>query len=363
MLKHLPPSLDIFCRVIDNYGDAGVCGRLAQQWATEIGGITRLYMDDPSVLRLLRLPEPLPFALIPWNDATPYTDPADMVIEAFAANLPDTILQTLAVTATPPVWIDLEYLSAEAWVEGFHAIPSRHPTTHLQKTVFFPGFTSKTGGILREKTLMSDKNAFLSDKIAQNSWRKAHNIPEIDDNGIDISLFCYKTAPEDDFLAALSTYHRPVRVFRPEQREDVTVTTTGFLTLYRIPFLPQMDFDRLCQTSHLNFVRGEDSFVRAQLAGKPFIWNIYVQDDDAHLQKCAAFLERYLPFFAPFERDLLAQAHNLWNEGGRKQPDVWHKLLDSLPALSACAGRWSDELYAQDDLATQLLRFYTAQRQ
>ena len=40
-------------------------------------------------------------------------------------------------------------------------------------------------------------------------------------------------------------------------------------------------------------VRGEDSFVRAQWAALPFVWQAYPQADAAHLTKVAAFLDRY----------------------------------------------------------------------
>ena len=42
------PSLswDIFCTVVDNYGDIGVCWRLARQLAAEHGFAVRLWVDD-----------------------------------------------------------------------------------------------------------------------------------------------------------------------------------------------------------------------------------------------------------------------------------------------------------------------------
>ncbi|MBY0444112.1 MAG: elongation factor P maturation arginine rhamnosyltransferase EarP, partial [Burkholderiales bacterium] len=36
---------DIFCRVIDNYGDIGVCWRLARQLSFEHGFAVRLMVD------------------------------------------------------------------------------------------------------------------------------------------------------------------------------------------------------------------------------------------------------------------------------------------------------------------------------
>ena len=38
-------SWDVFCRVVDNYGDAAVCWRLARQLADEHGARVRLWID------------------------------------------------------------------------------------------------------------------------------------------------------------------------------------------------------------------------------------------------------------------------------------------------------------------------------
>jgi uncharacterized repeat protein (TIGR03837 family) len=42
---------DIFCRVVDNYGDIGVCWRLARQLAAEHSCQVRLWVDDIEALR------------------------------------------------------------------------------------------------------------------------------------------------------------------------------------------------------------------------------------------------------------------------------------------------------------------------
>ena len=69
--------------------------------------------------------------------------------------------------------------------------------------------------------------------------------------------------------------------------------TRGALTVRVLPFVPQDDYDRLLWACDVNFVRGEDSFVRAQWAGQPFLWHIYLQDENLHHVKLRAFLQRY----------------------------------------------------------------------
>ena len=161
-LNSAPESIDIFCRVIDNLGDAGVCGRLTHQLAIEHHKTVRLFIDQPACLNQI-LPDLGQHAeIIPWTESLPYTDAADLVIEAFACDLPDQVLTAMMKRTIPPVWIDLEYLTAEKWAETCHAIPSTHPMTGLKKTLFFPGFTSPTGGVIRERDLIAARDRFQS---------------------------------------------------------------------------------------------------------------------------------------------------------------------------------------------------------
>ena len=301
--------------------------------------------------------------VIHWVKDIEYHQAADMVIEAFACPLPDTVIA--AIVARKSVWIDLEYISAEDWVAGCHAIPSKHPSTGLTKTLFFPGFDEKSGGVIRESNLILRRNAFLSDENAQNTWRKAHFFSVFDDKYIDISLFYYKTAPLDTLIDLLKLENRPVRLFKPVHDPQAGVQQVGQVEIIEIPFLSQVEYDYLLWTCDFNFVRGEDSFVRAQLAGKPFVWNIYVQDEDTHLIKLKAFLEKIRPFYDEVSFERLANLHDLWNEGGqiltKDSLDVCGQTLQSLAGLKSGAQNWSAYLCNQIDLSTQLLTFANTQ--
>ena len=157
----MAPSLrwDIFCRVVDNFGDAGVCWRLARQLAREHGLAVTLWIDDVASLarivpaldadlddqpasgvRVRRLTDPLPAGV----------EPADVVIDGFGGGLPDGYVAAMVEARRPPVWVVLEYLSAEPWIDASHALPSPHPQLPLTRWFWFPGFTPKTGGLLRE---------------------------------------------------------------------------------------------------------------------------------------------------------------------------------------------------------------------
>lgn len=352
-------SIDIFCAVVDNFGDIGVCWRFARQLSVERGKTVRLFVDDIEAAKAI-LPENLMgVEVLHWTADVPYSEGAEMVVEAFACSLPDHVIA--AMVAKKSIWIDLEYLSAEDWVGGCHAIPSKHPSTGLIKTLFFPGFDGQTGGIIRENDLISRRDAFFGDKNAQNQWREAHLIPKIDRKYIDISFFYYKTAPFEAFLNEMGGLGRPVRVFKPVRGTPLPPIIIGNLEIHEIPFISQYHYDYLLWTCDFNFVRGEDSFVRAQLAGKPYVWNIYVQEENAHLIKLQAFLDKIKPFYDAESFERLAHLHDLWNEGGQipinRGGEIWRQCFQSLTGLEAGARRWTDYLVTQTDLATQLLAF------
>ncbi|MGL6071268.1 elongation factor P maturation arginine rhamnosyltransferase EarP, partial [Craterilacuibacter sp.] len=150
---------DLFCNVIDNYGDIGIAWRVAHQIAHEYGQTVRLWVDDMASFARI---EPMLSATRPmqmleeveirhWPREFPAdVAVADIVIEAFGCALPETYLTAMAAREQKPVWVNLEYLSAEDWIEGCHALPSPHPRLPLTKWFFFPGFSEKSGGLICE---------------------------------------------------------------------------------------------------------------------------------------------------------------------------------------------------------------------
>jgi uncharacterized repeat protein (TIGR03837 family) len=340
---------DIFCAVVDNYGDAAVCWRLAGQLATEHGWRVRLWIDNLTPLRRIA-PDyatgPVEVFLWPkpWQGSQPGEDAADVVIEAFACEPPPSYIETMAVRACPPVWLNLEYLSAEAWVAGSHGLPSPHPRLPLVKHFFFPGFDASTGGLLRERDYGDRRKAF--DEAA---FRAEFALPPRLAGELTISLFSYPNPALPgliDAWAAWATPQRPVRVLRPGCSE--TAQTIGSLSLHPLPFLPQQRYDELLWTCDLNFVRGEDSFVRAQWAVKPFVWHIYPQAEDTHLVKLEAFLARH-PAGAT-----LRPFWQAWN--GMGNPD-WQAFAAGLPGLEAPLQQWAKTLTERPDLASRLVQF------
>ena len=340
---------DLFCRVIDNHGDVGVCWRLAADLAAR-GEQVRLWIDDASALRWMAPDGAAGVSVLAWPAGEDAVAPGDVVIEAFGCELPPAFVGRMAAARRAPVWINLEYLSAEPFVERSHRLMSPQPNG-LVKWFFYPGFTAHTGGLIRERDLLERRLAFDA-----TAWLAAHGLQRAAHEQV-VSLFCYEQAALSALIDRLCERPRLLLATVGHAARQVSELlgpglARGALRAALLPALTQRGYDELLWTSDLNFVRGEDSFVRAQWAGKPFVWQIYPQQDGVHTAKLDAFLGLFL---AGAEPALVAQvrlSNREWNGlAPLSQPfapsDAWRRH---------CAG-WRDKLLAQDDLSTQLLGF------
>jgi len=350
---------DIFCRVIDNYGDIGVCWRLARQLAGEHDLAVRLWMDEPASLQALcpalDCAQERQFLdgieIRHWTEQTSFESVGTVVIEAFACELPASYVQAMAAATPKPHWINLEYLSAENWVEGCHAMASPHPTLALTKHFFFPGFTASTGGLLRERDLLAR--------------RAAAQLTQASSPALHISMFCYDTAPLAELLDRMAATATPIICYLPPGKPLAAAQAhlggsgpwqINQLRVEPIPFLSQDDYDRLLWRCDINFVRGEDSFLRAQWAGRPFVWQIYEQDEAAHLDKLEAFLQRYTADFGEKLGKAVAAMFRAWNTG-HDVAATWDNFLAAHAEIGEQTSQWTQKLAEQPDLATRLVKF------
>jgi uncharacterized repeat protein (TIGR03837 family) len=364
--------VDIFCAVIDNFGDVGVCWRLARQLANEHGCAVRLWLDRPEVLALL-LPAMRQGRQIEgvwiddWQQAE-LAEPVDVVIEAFACNPPSAYILRMARQPLP-AWINLEYLSAEEWIEDSHLMPSKHPELGINKYFYFPGFTSKTGGLLKEGGLDTARGQFQADVEAQRQFWRACGMAMPQQGALSVSLFAYENAALpallDAWAAGEHAIHCAVPLGRPlpaiaawwgEDLRAGEVVERGNLCIAAVPFLSQSDYDRLLWACDLNFVRGEDSFVRAQWAQRPFVWHIYQQDENAHRIKLKAFLGRFLEGLSIPAQQALSGFWDAW-EMQEGAAGCWPVLARHLPELRRHAGGWAERVAAHGDLCSKLLIF------
>lgn len=365
---------DIFCNVIDNYGDIGVCWRLAADLASR-GHRVRLWVDDPADLAWMA-PGALDGAIsrvqvLPWarmrHQATlTALLPADVWVEGFGAEPEqEFVAWRFAVAATgkakhlpAPIWINLEYLTAETYAERSHGLPSplQHgPAKGHKRWFFYPGFTAATGGLLREPDLERRMADF-----DRTGWLTSQGVPWAGERLV--SLFCY----EPQALPAMleQCRHGPVRTrllvtagraaaatgaclgVDPARHPAQVSLTEGALTVFFLPRLSQRDYDHLLWACDVNFVRGEDSLVRALWSGRAFIWHIYPQHDHAHHAKLSALMVALeLP-------ESLRHYHLAWN----------HIVAGTLPEIEPCSWgaavqRARSSLMQQSDLGSRLTKF------
>lgn len=382
----------VFCQVIDNFGDIGVCWRLAQdlqssapvvlwvddlvrfqalcpdvdptQWQQTIKGITIVHWA-PDTLAHVSLPDlPIP----------------TLLIEAFACDLPTEV--TDYAKAQNSLWLNLDYLSAESWAADVHLMPSLQPNG-LAKYFYFPGFTPNSGGLIREQNLLAKRDAFHADHIQQQSIRKRLGIPDSrTKDELTIFLFTYETTALSMWLLAWQAQDRPMTVWvNPGQSleslrpalglapdADIAVGDEYHLGLVRVcvlPFVAQTDFDYLLWLADINIIRGEDSFVRALWAGKPYLWHIYQQEEDAHLPKLAAFWDQAFAQLTQVESQALSKAHkqvSLPLNANHRQSQAewtesWSKLLSLLPHWQIMSAEYSRAQSGLPSLRQKLTAF------
>jgi uncharacterized repeat protein (TIGR03837 family) len=389
------PSLkwDIFCKVVDNFGDMGVCWRLACNLAAR-GQTVRLWADDASPLAWMAPSGCANVEIIACKNGVPVSNQAaayalgDVLMDTFgcefaiysiAKNLINTSASSLNIikyAKNKPIWINLEYLTAESFAERSHTLPYMHhsgPAEGWTQHYFYPGFNLKTGGLLREIDLFVrqkafDRTAWLTQLLGRIDESK--NI----DNTRFISLFCYEPAALETLIDQLSVCKTPIcllvtagrathavkAVLERKKQHQPTYLFNSLLLILYLPQLTQIDFDHLLWSCDLNFVRGEDSLVRAIWAAKPFIWQIYPQHDGVHHAKLDAFLAM---MDAPAS---LKTAHIAWNASAAELAS--DPQLPRFPALdlstwAQTAQNLSKKLRSQDDLVTNLIAFVALSRE
>ncbi|MBC7786597.1 MAG: elongation factor P maturation arginine rhamnosyltransferase EarP [Methylophilaceae bacterium] len=392
MTKHW----DIFCRIVDNYGDIGVCWRLAKQLANEYHQNVRLFVDLPETAQKI-IPVLIPqlnqqmidgvnVCILHYPDNPLFDDVADVVIEAFTCGLPTQYIATMQLQLAQSAhqhtkWLNLEYLSAEIWVDDFHAKPSLQPITGLTKTYFFPGFTQATGGLSREKSLIVQRDCFLESlktKISQTTASIAEVMPK--QAALNVSLFCYPNAPIQSALQTFAKSPIPINLYVPESvflqpiskylllENNALNKANTFkkdnLTIQVLPFLSQDEYDRLLWRCDINFVRGEDSWLRAIWSANPMIWQPYFQDDAAHLVKLDAFLNHYCATFnspAKTAANLAVKLLSLtWSNALTKEASfthAWLTYIEALPDIKNQTQVYSQKLALQPSLGSNLVDF------
>ncbi len=324
-------TVDIFCEVIDFYGDVAVAFRLARAlkqrsptWRV------RFFCNQLSVLTLLHPHHAddttCPIEVYPYEAVTALTEQATVAIEMLACTLP-------AGYPLPPLIINVDYLSAESWVADLHLQPSLGMNPAGRKFFFMPGINPGTGGLVVGNFLppasdrLHTKQAFLAQ----------HHLPPSYAMRPWVSLYAYDIH-ETSLHAASEAF-----ILSPQ-------------ALPLTPHCQQLDmdqrtFDEVIHLSSLILCRGEDSLSRALLSGKPFLWQAYRQENDDHLVKVEALIASAVPFFSPCAHQQWATEMRVFQATGAFNLAPWLR-----EGVEAGFKQWQQAIIAlgnqEDNLAT-----------
>lgn len=353
-MSEIKPHWHCFCRVIDNFGDAGVALRFCRQLSIWQPYPVTLFIDDPALIQsLMDERDRLLFSVKAWSEIDVLTGAAAYVISLFGCGLPTRYIE-LAVKQFPhPQWINIEHLSAEDWIESFHLKPSPHPP--LTEYFFYPGFTQRSGGLIHDTP--KEKKLSVNPSLLPTS-----TAPKT----LKIFLFCYQNAATFSLLESLSVSTTLCDVYIPRDLPHAqeiiqwmnSQKQSNSLTIHWLERMAQSAFDQVMLSCDVLFVRGEDTWARAQLMGKPLIWQCYPQEENVHLTKLTAFLQRYTQHFNSLSaKECMVDFHNKWNQGATIAHQDWENLHYHLPVLQQEAKTWQNLLLSQTDLIHQLLHF------
>ena len=353
-------KIDIFCRVIDNFGDAGVMWRLARSLTGE-GFAVRLIIDDTDTLcALAGCPAKTPADLIgkgeaidvvlwekAWDSGECPLQPAEVVIEGFACRLPQDYERKMA--ATRPLWFNIDYFSAEDWIESCHLVPSIEPKTGLVKTNYFPGVTPRSGSLIIEKDYEAQESLYKKSLSAKNG-----------SDPLRVFFFAYPYGPIESMAEAMihCGHKLEVSVSQCEAGRLLSAsllkTESKDITVKTLPFVAQKDFDQLLWVSDIAFVRGEDSAARAMIAGTPFLWHIYHQEDDVHMVKLKALEKRFEKHFT--DKALFAAWCELQEKmnNGTFDRDLFKVLLEKRAEWQKASVSFARDLRALGTLPAKL---------
>ena len=285
-------SIDIFCQVIDNYGDVGVAYRLAREFKRVYPNKKlRFVINKTEELNLIRKSEDIEIIL--YKDISKIENSADLIIESFGCEIPKKYMHKALKNSK--LIINLEYFSAEKWVDDFH-LQESFLGGNLKKYFFIPGLSEKSGGILLDNEFLERKKKVEANK---EYYLKKFGIKEKYD--LIGSVFSY----EKNFGSLIEELKKLgkkiilLMLSEKTQKNFIKYFDNGNnydkIKFVKLPFFTYDKYEELLALCDFNLVRGEDSFVRALLLGKPFLWHIYPQDENTHIKKLESFLEKYCP--------------------------------------------------------------------
>ncbi|TDT68027.1 putative repeat protein (TIGR03837 family) [Hypnocyclicus thermotrophus] len=298
-------SVAIFCNVIDNYGDIGFVFRLARQLHKRNDKLEiKVFLNNLKSFNKInknisinKTQQKLGNILYIDINKVDYfeIEKSEIVIEAFGCDIDESYFENNNKTK---LIINLEYLNIEEWTKDYHLMPSYSGYNNIKKYFFMPGIEEGTGGIISdfEIPIYSKKYFFNNElKLDINIENKIITIFTYEFNFDNLMKYLKK---QKQNYTLLLFGEKTQKYFRGLDKKIDNID------LIFMNYLSQEDFDKVLYFSDYNLVRGEESFVRAILAGKPFLWHAYCQEELEHLNKISGFLQIISKFFPQKEFEI-----------------------------------------------------------
>ena len=285
-------SIDIFCEVVDNYGDVGVAYRLAREFKRIYPDKKlRFIINQMEEINLIKKSDDI--EIVSYKDISKIESSADLILETFGCKIPKEYMDKALENSK--LIINLEYFSAETWVDDFH-LQESFLGGNLKKYFFIPGLSEKSGGILldnefleRKKKVEENKEYYLEKFGINEKYDLIGSVFSYERN-FDSLIEELKKLDKKILLLTLSekTQKNFIKYFDNNNNYDK-------IKIVKLPFFTYDKYEELLALCDFNLVRGEDSFARALLLEKPFLWHIYPQEENTHIKKLEGFLEKYCP--------------------------------------------------------------------
>lgn len=312
LIKCFSMEITVLCKVVDNFGDIGVVFRLCRALSElkknleirlVVSNLDSFAKISKGIDSSKTFQEFRGWKVFDWNDNALCKkefskNPPEFILECFQCGRPEWLEELLfspQFNLNVQI-VNVEYLTAESWADDFHLLKSGTRSAKIKKINFMPGFTKKTGGLILDKNFMCclSEKKFALNLVKQNLDKKI--LSEDFSDSFKILIFSY---PKNfDFLASAIkefSFLKKIIVFVASGAgaDSAKISLKKFkVDFVCLPFMQQEVWDAFLSLMDFSFVRGEDSFSRCCLFGNPFIWNIYPQEEEFHIVKLNAFLQK-----------------------------------------------------------------------
>ncbi len=312
LIKCFSMEITVLCKVVDNFGDIGVVFRLCRALSElkknleirlVVSNLDSFVKISKGIDSTKTFQEFRGWKVFDWNDSALCKkefskNPPEFILECFQCGRPEWLEELLfspQFNLNVQI-VNVEYLTAESWADDFHLLKSGTRSAKIKKINFMPGFTKKTGGLILDKNFMRclSEKKFALNLVKQNLDKKI--LSEDFSDSFKILIFSY---PKNfDFLASAIkefSFLKKIIVFVASGAgaDSAKISLKKFkVDFVCLPFMQQEVWDAFLSLMDFSFVRGEDSFSRCCLLGNPFIWNIYPQEEEFHIVKLNAFLQK-----------------------------------------------------------------------